>query len=288
MERLRLQPVFAPEEDLGALLEAQGCQLSSTGGVLVVKSSPLDELVTLVDRLLGPGGCPWDQAQTHESLKRHLLEEAYEVLDAIDSQAPEKLCEELGDLLLQPVMHGQMAAGFNTHAVAEMVVDKLIRRHPHVFGNVEARDPETVLRNWDTIKASEKGTEPESLLSGVPIGMASLLRAYEVSKRAARAGFEWPNIEAVWDKLHEEELELLEAIESGDQEAVASEVGDLLFTAVNIARWTAVEPEEALRQMLNRFTQRFQAMERSAGVPLTELSPEQWDDLWVAAKSEQA
>jgi len=286
LERLRTEPVFAPEEDLAQLLSSLGVSVERTADLIVVKASPLDELVTLVDRLLGPGGCPWDQAQTHESLKRHLLEEAYEVLEAIDSKSQAMLLEELGDLMLQPVMHGQMADTFDTYQVAQGVVDKLIRRHPHVFGDVAAEDAETVLRNWDQIKAREKGSKPASLLAGVPKGMASLLRAYEVSKRAARAGFEWPDMEAVWEKLREEESELREAIASQNQQAVTSEVGDLLFTAVNIARWAGVEPEEALRQMLNRFTLRFQEMEKRADVPLSQLSPEDWDRLWEQAKAD--
>lgn len=252
--------------------------------VLVIPATPIEELIALVDRLLGPGGCPWDQAQTHESLKRHLLEEAYEVIEAIDRKDAGALREEIGDLLLQPVMHGQMAESFTTQEAARVVVDKLVRRHPHVFGDVEADDAETVLRNWDQIKQNEKGGPPQSLLEGVPRAMPALLRAYEISKRAARVGFEWPDLEAVRAKLREEEAELHEALAKGDAEAAASEMGDVLFTIVNIARWLKIEPEDVLRQMLDRFTDRFQAMERAATRPLGELTPEEWDQLWVAAK----
>lgn len=250
-------------------------------------SAALGELVHIVDRLLGPGGCPWDQAQTHESLKRHLLEEAYEVLDAIDSGVAEKLKEELGDLLLQPIMHAQMealAGGFDIADVAETINAKLVRRHPHVFGTVDAKDADEVLKNWDRIKQAEKEGESSSVLEGVPTGMASLLRAFEVSKRAARCGFEWPDVEAVFEKLYEEEAELREALAQGVPERIESEIGDLLFTAVNLARWSKVEPEEALRKMLNRFTDRFKSMERSAHTPLRDLRPEEWDELWEAAK----
>lgn len=249
---------------------------------------PLYKLVAVVDRLLGPGGCPWDQSQTHESLKRYLLEEAYEVLDAIDSGSEEKFEEELGDLLLQPVLHAQKkreAGGFDIDSVAEGITEKLIRRHPHVFGDLSVADADEVLRNWDRIKSQEKGDEkPASRLAGVPSGMASLLRAYEVSKRAVRVGFEWPNLDSVFEKLHEEELELRQAIAEGDQEEIEAEVGDLLFTAVNLARWAKVEPEEALRKMLNRFTRRFQNMEAFAPKPLEELTFEQWDELWERSK----
>lgn len=253
------------------------------------RTGPVYDVVQLMDRLLAPGGCPWDQAQTHESLKRCLIEEAYEVLDAIDSGDESKLIEELGDLLLQPIMHAQIAAAagrFGTDTIAEALLDKLIRRHPHVFGDAVAEDSAEVLKNWEKIKRTEKGGAPRSILAGVPIGMASLLRAHEVSKRAARNGFEWPDLESVWDKLHEEERELREAILEGNAPHVESEVGDLLFTAVNIARWVGVEPEEALRKMLNRFTQRFMRMESLTQKELRELSFDEWDALWEQAKRE--
>lgn len=278
---LQKAPVCAPERDLAEQLIARGVQLTDMSDVIVVKASPLDELVHLVDRLLGPGGCPWDQAQTHESLKRHLLEETYEVLEAIDTGDAVKMAEELGDLLLQPVMHGQMASDFDTQQIAETIVEKLIRRHPHVFGDVQASDPETVLKNWDQIKSREKGSEPESRLAGIPSAMPALSRAYEVSKRAARAGFEWPDIEAVWEKLREEEAEVRQAVGS---KHVASEIGDLLFTAVNVARWLEVDPEDALRSMVDRFTARFKLMEALTEKPLQELTMEEWDQLWSAAK----
>jgi len=258
-------------------------------GTLIVpeRTGALYELVYIVDRLLGPGGCPWDQEQTHESLKKYLLEEAYEVLDAIDARDEAKMREELGDLLLQPLMHTQMealAGRWDIDEVARGITEKLVRRHPHVFGDLSVEDANEVLRNWDRIKQEEKGGPPESILAGVPKGMASLLRAHEVSKRAARAGFEWPDIEGVFDKLREEEAELREAIQSGDAKHIESEVGDLLFTIVNIARWSGVEPEEALRKMLNRFTERFILMEQRAEKPLRDLSAQEWDDLWNASK----
>jgi tetrapyrrole methylase family protein/MazG family protein len=229
--------------------------------------------------------------QTHASLKKYLLEEAYEVLDAIDSGKVGELKEELGDLLLQPLMHSQMEArdsDWGIDDVADILREKLIRRHPHVFGNLEVADSEEVLRNWDQIKRSEKGEESSSVLAGVPKGMASLLRAHEVSKRAARSGFEWEDLEGVFTKLHEEEEELRVAVRSGDRDEVESEIGDLLFTMVNIARWLNVEPEEALRRMLNRFCDRFSTMERMASQPLSELSAKAWDDLWNASKQEIA
>lgn len=258
-------------------------------GTLIVpqNAGPVYNLVHVVDRLLGPGGCPWDQEQTHASLKKYLLEEAYEVLDAIDSENLEQLQEELGDLLLQPLMHTQMESrdgGWDIDAVAQGITNKLVRRHPHVFGDLSVADASEVLKNWDRIKQEEKGGEPKSILAGVPKGMASLLRAHEVSKRAARAGFEWQDIEGVFNKLREEESELREAIAEGNSTHIESEIGDLLFTVVNIARWSGVEPEEALRRMLNRFTERFMLMEKAATKPLRELTAQEWDDLWNASK----
>jgi tetrapyrrole methylase family protein / MazG family protein len=250
--------------------------------------SSLEELVVIVDRLLGPGGCPWDQAQTHESLKRHLIEEAYEVIEAIDENSTEKLKEELGDLLLQPIMHAQMACRdgrFCSEDVAKGIVEKLVRRHPHVFGEIDVTTAEEVLQNWDEIKKQEKGaSQSQSVLAGVPRAMPALLRAYEISKRAARSGFEWPDEEAVFDKLREEERELREAISSGNERDIEAELGDMLFTIVNIARWRKIEPEDALRKMLDRFTERFQHMEAASTRPLKELSPAEWDDLWNSAK----
>ncbi len=247
----------------------------------------LGGLVAVVDRLLGPGGCPWDQAQTHDSLKRHLLEEAYELIDAIEARDDARMQEELGDVLLQPIMHAQMralAGGWSTQDVAQTIVNKLVRRHPHVFGDVEANDAETVLRNWDAIKKSEKGEEA-SILGGVPRAMAALHRAHEISKRAARIGFEWPNLESVFAKCEEEIAELREAIGRGHQQDIESEIGDLLFTLVNVARWLKVEPEEAQRKMVDRFTLRFERMESAATKPLRDLTPEEWDTLWNASKA---
>ena len=283
-------------EEAGFPCQPLPAELTGDADAVVVMGSkaeslPLYRLLGIVDRLLGPGGCPWDREQTHESLKRHLLEEAYEVLDAIDSGSMEKLQEELGDLLMQPFMHAQMEklrGNFDIDDVATVIAEKLVRRHPHVFGERDVADSEEVLRNWDSIKQSEKGGEPNSLLAGVPIGMASLLRAYEISKRAARVGFEWPDIEAVFDKLHEEEAEFREAAGGADRDHTEAELGDMLFTVVNLGRWAGIEPEEALRRMLNRFTQRFMEMERNADGPLSELSPEEWDALWERSKARDA
>ncbi|MCW5938908.1 MAG: nucleoside triphosphate pyrophosphohydrolase [Fimbriimonadaceae bacterium] len=248
----------------------------------------LQSLVEVVDRLLAPGGCPWDQAQTHDTLKRHLIEEAYELIEAIESCDSDRLIEELGDVLLQPVMHAQIAAKagqWDIEAVARAVTLKLVRRHPHVFGSVEANDADEVLRNWDEIKRQEKGGGRNSALDGVPRSMPALSRAFEVSKRAARLGFEWHDLDGVWTKLAEEEKELWAAVEKGT--GVPEELGDLLFTIVNIARWLKVDPEEALRRMVDRFQERFETMESLADRPLKDLNLDDWDELWTKAKAAQ-
>lgn len=246
----------------------------------------LQGLADVVTRLMEPEtGCPWDLEQTHVSLKKYLIEEAYELVEAIDQGDREGMMEELGDVLLQPMMHAEIAhrqGQFNLQQVAQQEAEKLVRRHPHVFGDAVANTAADVLQNWDKAKRKEK--DRRSILDGVPAAMPQLLRALEVSKRAARNGFEWPELSGVFEKLHEEVLELRQAIEAGDTRHQSDELGDVLFTIVNIARWLKIDPEDALRTMVNRFTKRFQMMEREAGVPLGELSLERWNELWESAK----
>lgn len=254
--------------------------------VLIPINEPYSKLSIIMDLLLGPFGCPWDREQTHESLKKYLLEEAYESLDAIDRQDFDDLAEELGDLTLQPVFHARLAdrdGEFTFDAPLHAICSKLIRRHPHVFGDTNVANADEVLKNWDAIKKSEK-EEVTSILTGVPKSMPSLARAHEISKRAVRAGFEWPNIDGVLDKVREEVEELEEAIKEGNPEHIKSEIGDLLFTVVNLARWQKLDAEDALRMMLNRFQTRFSTMETHATKPLTELTFDEWDDLWNQAK----
>lgn len=260
------------------------------GSILVLGiASPLDGLAHLTDRLLGPGGCPWDQEQTHETLKKYLLEEVYEVFEAIDSGDREHFREELGDLLLQPFLNAQISArdgGFSIQEVAQTITEKLIRRHPHVFGDVVATDTEAVLRNWAEIKRLEKKEGARSTLDGVPPAMPALFRALQISKRAAKQGFEWPDYASVLEKLREELSELEEAVAGGDPARIEAELGDVLFTVVNLARWQRVDPEEALRKMLARFERRYRRMESSAEGPLADLSSEAWEQLWQMAKSD--
>jgi MazG family protein len=224
----------------------------------------LTRLRYIVHRLRAPGGCPWDREQTHESLVPHLLEEAYEVADAIQTGDPELMCEELGDLLLQPVLHAEIASetgAFDLNRMAHMLSEKLIRRHPHVFGESSAADSEAVLTQWDAIKRQEKGTEKEGLLHGVGTGLPALMRGQKLQKKAARVGFDWPDAKPVFDKLREEIQELEEAVQAQSSTGMKEELGDLLFTVVNLARKLDIDAEPALAAANDKFTKRFHQME---------------------------
>ncbi len=253
-----------------------------------------DQLAGIMARLRAPDGCPWDKVQTHETLRPYLVEESAEVLDAIAQSDPRALCEELGDLLLQVVFHAQLASEngeFSLDDVCRGISEKLVRRHPHVFGSVQADDEQAVKANWDKIKREEKalrGETPTSVLDGVPTSLPALSQALQISKKAARVGFEWQGEAGVWEKAREE-MEELEAARD-DQESSArqaEELGDLLFTIVNIARWRKVDPELALRDVNRKFKARFEKMEAAArieNVALNELSPDEWEALWQRAK----
>lgn len=283
-------------------------------------------LVALQARLRSPTGCPWDREQTHASLRKYLIEEAYEVLDAMESSDPRKFAEELGDLLLQVVFHANIAEAegrFGISDVIESIYTKMVRRHPHVFGNVVAETPGAVLKNWEQIKAGEraaeraaekagqgaagkgngKADEPESILAGVPRSLPGVLEAYQLTRRASRIGFDWENIEGVLDKLDEERRELLSTLPSGHGTAehtdarshsarltpeVEEEVGDLLFAGVNVARFVGIDPEIALKKANEKFKRRFQWMEAAAareGRRLADLPRERMEDLWNESKS---
>lgn len=254
------------------------------------------ELVTVMARLREPvGGCPWDVQQTPLTLKKYVIEEAYEVVEAIDAGVSEKLCEELGDLLLQVVFHAQIAGEMGQFTIGDVtrgITEKLIRRHPHVFGNVSVADAEQVLVNWEQIKRGEKGYEDRvSILDGIPPELPALMRALEVSKRVVKVGFEWPDALQVLDKVNEEIAELRAEITSGNTARAAEEMGDLLFTLVNVARHLKVDPEESLRQMTKRFAQRFLQIENYAeaqGRTLNELSLAEMEEVWQQAKQVHA
>jgi tetrapyrrole methylase family protein/MazG family protein len=250
-------------------------------------------LMELMRRLRAPGGCPWDAEQTHESLKRYLLEETYEVMEAIDSGSPEKLKEELGDLLLQAVFHSVIAeenCEFAMKDVLEVLCDKLVRRHPHVFGDLRMDDIEQLVENWERIKISEKGGERHSALSGVPSHLPALLRAQKITEKAARVGFDWDHVDPVFAKVLEELKELEETLFTGDQERMEAELGDLLFAIVNLGRFLSLNPEDALRKTIARFMRRFSHVEDSlqaSGKKFCDSSLEEMDSLWEEAKRKE-
>jgi tetrapyrrole methylase family protein/MazG family protein len=254
------------------------------------------ELLDVMARLRSETGCPWDKEQTHVSLKPCLLEETYELLDALDDGDPKKLKEELGDVLLQVVFHSQIASeerAFSAKDVIAQLTDKLIRRHPYVFaGEPIPEDTASVLKQRLRIKASEKEEgEVKSALGNVPQAMPALARAQSISRRAAHLGFEWPHIDHVWNKVEEEIRELKEAAASGDKSRTTEELGDLFFTLVNIARFLDVEAEDSLAQMVNRFTQRFQYIENKlaeAKKSFDQSSLEEMDQFWEEAKKLEA
>lgn len=249
------------------------------------------ELVKIMERLRGGDGCPWDKEQTPESLKPFLIEEAYEVLEALDEKDSDQLKEELGDLLYQILFHAQIAkerGEFDINDILEASVEKMTRRHPHVFGDKKARDSKEVLAHWEEMKRKEKGNKKRrSILDGVPRQLPSLLMAYQIQARAARIGFEWEKVDQVLDKLDEEISELKDACKKKDREDIGEELGDILFSLVNISRFLGINPEEALRIAIRKFTTRFSYMEDMAsaeGRSLSSLSLEEMERLWEMAK----
>ncbi len=254
------------------------------------------ELLNVMAQLRGETGCPWDKEQTHLSLKPCLLEETYELLDALDDGDGKKLKEELGDVLLQVIFHAQIAQEENRFTIKDIITlltDKLVRRHPYVFaGEPLPEDPTAALKQRAQIKANEKSDgEIKSALGNVPKAMPALARAQSISRRAATVGFEWPNIAQVWAKVDEEMRELKEAVASGDKAHTGEELGDLLFTMVNIARFLDVESEEVLAQTVERFTRRFHHIEtrlRQANKEFDQSSIEELDRYWEEAKKLEA
>ncbi len=253
----------------------------------------VERLLSIMERLRGPGGCPWDREQTLKTLRPYVLEETYEVLEAIDAGDPREHCEELGDLLLQVVFQAQLTreqGTFDFADVAEAISNKLVSRHPHVFGTSDVKDAEGVLRQWAALKRIEKKAKGggESVLEGVPREMPALARADRLTEKASRIGFDWPEPAGAREKLSEELAELDAAIASADRDEIERELGDVLFAAANLSRKLGVPPEEALRGTLSRFVARFGYVERELarrGVPHGEATLEQMDALWEEAKS---
>lgn len=254
-------------------------------------AEPVERLRQIVARLRAPDGCPWDQEQTHASLRTALVEETYEVLAAIDASDDANLREELGDLLLHVVMHSQMASErgvFDFDAVAAEIGDKMIRRHPHVFGDDRATDSTAVLRRWEEIKRAEKGTSAKTgVLAGLPTALPALMRAQKAQEKAGRVGFDWPSIEQVAAKVHEEIAEVQEAAAEKDAAAVAEEIGDLLFAVVNLARWHKLDAEGTLQRATDKFVRRFERIEealQAKGKRWEDASFEELDALWDEVK----
>lgn len=264
----------------------------------------IQEAVEIMARLRGPDGCPWDREQTFDSIKRYTLEETYEVFDAIERRAWPELKDELGDLLLQVLFYAQMASDAGYFTISEVAANlntKLIRRHPHIFAGVEATDADAVLRNWEQIKRVEKqasASERTSMLDDIPRTMPAMLEAGKLGSRAAKVGFDWPNAEGLFDKLQEEIAELqaelkpdaeasAELSNSTGPSAAEEELGDLLFTAVNLARHLKIDPESALRGANAKFRRRFNAMESAAGGAevLAARTPPELEELWREAKN---
>jgi tetrapyrrole methylase family protein / MazG family protein len=249
------------------------------------------ELLQAMAQLRGPNGCPWDKEQTHASLKSSLLEESYELLDAIDGGSDNQLHEELGDLLHQIVFHCQIASergAFSATNVIAGLKDKMVRRHPHVFSGEALPNTDAVLKQWARLKAEEKESDSsQSALGDLPRAMPALARAQTLTERASRVGFDWPDVTPVWQKIEEELIELKQACSSGDKQRMGEETGDLLFSLVNLARFLGVQAEEVLTQATERFIRRFGYIEttlREAGKTPTTATLEEMDALWVEAK----
>lgn len=254
-------------------------------------ASQIDEFIRTIARLRAPDGCPWDREQDHRSLARYLLEESYEVIEAIHADSPQKLKEELGDLLLQIVLHAQIASEsgeYNMEGIAEGINKKMISRHPHVFGENKVASAADVVKQWDQIKREEaeaRGAASESVVDSVPKALPALLKALKVSEKAVGQGFEWHDFEELWQKVESELLELKEAVASGDMNEVELELGDVLFTLVNVARWNKLNPEESLLRAIDKFRLRYRKMEELSEQPLCELSKDQLGEMWLRAKA---
>lgn len=253
----------------------------------------MDDLLEIMRLLRSPGGCPWDAEQTHESIRKNLIEETYEVIEAINKDDKELMIEELGDVLMQVVFHSQIeqeAGSFDFGDVTDGVCKKLVERHPHVFGEVEVDSVSDVLDNWDTIKRRKKGQKKGSVpMLTIPRELPALMRATKIQKKAAIAGFDWDDVSGAQEKVLEEARELSEAIAKDDKENIAEELGDLLFSVVNVSRFVDCDAEEALTAASDKFISRFVRVEQLAAernIDMSSASLEELDKLWDEAKSE--
>ena len=253
----------------------------------------IERLMQVVDTLRSPGGCPWDAEQTLETLAPHLVEESHEMVDAVARKDLMGIEEELGDLLMGILMMARVASesgDFDPASLAEAITAKLIRRHPHVYGQVSVDESGQVLRNWEAIKKKEKeeAGADTSALSGVPRSLPALLRAWRVGAKAANAGFDWPDLQGPVEKVEEEWQEFREAVQADDLESASEELGDLLFSVVNVARRMNIEPELALRGTIERFSGRFRWVESNLGKDVSEATLEEMDALWEEAKKRES
>ncbi len=250
----------------------------------------LSDFIRLIDVLRGPGGCPWDIKQTHESLRHNAVEEAWEVCDAIDEGSAAHLREELGDLLMQVIFHASISkehGGFDLDDISDEACKKLIHRHPHVFGAVKADTPEEVLANWDAIKRADRGQSVAGAMEGIPRGLPGLMRSEKIQNKAAKIGFDWPDVSGAMDKLREEVGELQEGIDAGDVENIKEELGDVLFSAVNVARFFKLDSEELMHAACGKFLRRFSYLERHAaerGLKLEDMSLGQMEEIYQQAR----
>ena len=248
----------------------------------------LEALIETIRTLRSPNGCQWDREQTHSSLRPNMLEEAYEAVDAINENNMAHLREELGDVLLQVILHAQIASeegAFNIEDVAQEINEKLIHRHPHVFGNAKVNSTQDILEAWDKLKAEEK-TNRKSAMDGISKSQSALMTAQKISKKAVKTGFEWPNEESLYECIFSEFDEFKEAVKEKDKIHMEEEFGDILFAVVNLARWNKIDAEQALITSNTKFEKRFRKMEELATKPLTEYSFEEFDLLWKQAKRE--
>ena len=251
-----------------------------------METKEFQELVDVIAKLRAPDGCPWDREQTHKTLKPNMLEEAYEAVDAMESGDMKHLKEELGDVLLQVVLHAQIAkeeGQFNIEDVAKGIKEKIIHRHPHVFGDVKVNSSADVMDNWDKLKQEEK-KHRKSVMDGISKSQSALMRAQKISKKAVKTGFEWPDENSLYECIFSEFDEFKEAEANRDKEQMEEEFGDILFAVVNLARWNKIDAEQALLKANKKFMARFRKMEELAEKPLTEYSFEEYDKLWRKAK----
>ncbi|MBR1754676.1 nucleoside triphosphate pyrophosphohydrolase [bacterium] len=248
----------------------------------------LEDVIKTVETLRSPNGCQWDREQTHSSLRPNMVEEAYEAIDAINDNDSEHLKEELGDVLLQVLLHAQIAKDeneFDIEDVAKVLNEKLIHRHPHVFGNTKVTSTDEILSNWDKLKKEEK-PHRKSVMDGVSKSQSALMAAQKISKKAVKVGFEWDCESSLYDCVQSEIDEFKEACQENDKSHMEEELGDLLFAVVNLARWNKIDAEQALIKANKKFMTRFRKMEELAAKPLEEYSFEEYDALWKQAKSE--